>query len=66
MRGVLSGDIQDAKRDMVLLNAAAALMVGGMTGELAEGVEIARQSIDSGAALSKLERLVSHSQEMAQ
>jgi anthranilate phosphoribosyltransferase len=66
MRGVLSGDMQNAKRDVVLLNAAAALVVGGMTDELAEGVEIARQSIDSGAALSKLEGLVSYSQEFTQ
>jgi anthranilate phosphoribosyltransferase len=46
------------RRDIVLLNAAAALMVSGRAGDLKEGVDAAAGSIDSGKALSKLERLI--------
>lgn len=49
VRSVLSGDA-GAARDVVLLNAAAALMVGGRADTLKEGVGIAAESIDSGAA----------------
>lgn len=44
-------------RDTVLLNAAAALIVAGRTGDLKDGVAIAAKSIDQGAALSALETL---------
>lgn len=47
-----------AYRDAVLLNAAAALVVAGKVNSLPEGVEIATESIDSGAAKSKLAALV--------
>ena len=46
-----------AYRDAVLLNAAAALVVAGRASKLPEGVEIARESIDSRAARAKLETL---------
>ena len=46
-----------AYRDAVLLNAAAALVVIGNAGNLKEGVEKARASIDSGAAKQKTEAL---------
>jgi anthranilate synthase/phosphoribosyltransferase len=65
LRGVLSGEIQDAKRDITLLNAAAALVVGGLVDDMADGVELARQIIDSGAALAKLDALIHYSQEIA-
>ncbi|RMF37860.1 MAG: anthranilate phosphoribosyltransferase [Alphaproteobacteria bacterium] len=55
-RALLDG-AEGAYRDAVLLNAAAALMIAGRAGTLAEGVEIARHSIDSGAARSKVELL---------
>lgn len=45
------------KRDVVLLNAAAALMVAGLAGDLREGVERAKAAIDSGAAKKTLESL---------
>jgi anthranilate phosphoribosyltransferase len=45
-------------RDVVLLNAAAALIVGGKTQSLTEGVELAARSIDSGAAQHALDRLI--------
>jgi len=56
LRGVLSGEA-GAYRDAVLLNAAAALVVAGRAATLPEGVEIASESLDSGAALEKLEGL---------
>jgi len=48
---------KDAKLDIVLMNAAAAIYVSGRAGSLAEGVEMAREAIDSGSALYKLEQL---------
>ncbi len=47
-----------AYRDAVLLNSAAALLVAGRAANLREGAEIARESIDSGAAKAKLAALV--------
>jgi anthranilate phosphoribosyltransferase len=44
-------------RDVVLLNAAAALMVAGRATEVHEGLQIAAHAVDSGAALEKLRRL---------
>jgi anthranilate phosphoribosyltransferase len=57
VRSVLEGET-GARRDIVVINAAAALWVGERAGDLAEGVEKARKSIDSGAALAKLDDLV--------
>ena len=45
------------KRDIVLLNAAAGLQVGGAAGDLAEGITLATASIDSGRALKVLDKL---------
>jgi anthranilate phosphoribosyltransferase len=55
--GVLRGE-RGARRDIVLLNAAAALVASGKTVDLTEGVAVAAQSIDGGKALDKLERLI--------
>jgi anthranilate phosphoribosyltransferase len=57
IRDVLAGK-PGPFRDIVLLNAAAALVVGGKAADLAEGVAMAARSIDSGAARRALERLV--------
>ncbi len=46
------------RRDIVLLNAGAALVVAGCAGDFKEGIAMAAQSIDSGAAMGKLEALV--------
>lgn len=61
IRQILSGQT-GTKRDVVLLNAAAGLVVGGKAKALGEGIEMARASIDSGKALSCLERLVALTQ----
>ncbi|MBI4484036.1 MAG: anthranilate phosphoribosyltransferase [Acidobacteria bacterium] len=50
-----------ARRDIVLMNAAAAIMAGERAANLKEGVKLAAESIDSGAALQKLENLISRS-----
>ena len=46
------------RRDLVLLNAGAAIYVGGLAAGLGEGVEKAAEAIDSGAARELLDRLV--------
>jgi anthranilate phosphoribosyltransferase len=55
LRGVLAGD-DGTEGKLALLNAAAAIYVGGRAGSLSEGVERARESIESGAATRTLER----------
>jgi anthranilate phosphoribosyltransferase len=55
-RRVLAGEPGPA-RDLVLLNAAAAIYVGDAATDLADGVHAAEQAIDSGAAAKVLERL---------
>ncbi len=57
-RAVLEGE-RSARRDLVLLNAAAAIYVGGKAEDFGSGVAAARESIDSGAAAGVLSRLVS-------
>ncbi|MCW4005667.1 MAG: anthranilate phosphoribosyltransferase [Candidatus Bathyarchaeota archaeon] len=48
----------DAKRDIVLVNSAAAIMVGGGAEDFSSGMDVARESIGSGAAYRKLKMLV--------
>ena len=55
-RALLNGQI-GAYRDAVLLNTAAALLVAGKAADLKEGVALARTSIDSGAALARIDTL---------
>lgn len=55
-RALLGGE-SGAYRDAVLLNAAAALVIAGVAPDLKAGVERAAESIDSGAALSRIETL---------
>ena len=62
MRRVLSGE-GGPLRDFTLLNAAAGLVAAGRAVELLDGVAIAAESIDSGAALEKLDAFVSVSNE---
>ena len=57
LRAILAGKERGARRDMVLANAAAALLVGGKVGDLRAGVKLAAELIDSGAARKKLDEL---------
>ena len=65
IRAVLGGET-GPKRDIVLMNAAAALVAGAKARDLKEGVEQAARSIDGGAARAKLEALIALSQKLAQ
>ena len=58
VRAVLSGQRNDEARDLVIVNAAAALTVGGVASDLREGVRLATESIDAGMAIRKLDQLV--------
>lgn len=60
VRGVLAGTEHGAARDVVLVNAAAALLVAGRVDTLADGVPVAARSIDDGSALRSLERWIEH------
>lgn len=59
VRDILSGRERGPKRDAVLLNAAAALFVAGKTKSLAEGWDLAGETIDGGRADKKLAELAS-------
>ncbi len=56
LRGVLSGSLNGTRKNAVLLNAAAAL--SAETGDLSQGFALALGSLESGAALAKLDALV--------
>ena len=54
---LLEGE-KTAYRDIVLLNAAAALMVAGRAKDILAGMQLASQALDSGAARAKLQALI--------
>jgi len=62
VRRILDGET-GPKRDMVLLNAAAAFVAAGLDSDFTQGVERARDAIDSGRAREKLDSLVHFTQE---
>jgi len=62
IRSIFSG-AEGGKRDAVLLNAAGAIAAGGLARDLGEGVGLAREAIDSGAAGERLEALIAFSLE---
>ena len=64
MNGVLSGERGPA-RDIVLLNASAALAAGNAVDNLKQGIMAASESIDSGKAMGKLRALAELSQKLA-
>lgn len=57
IKNILSGISTDAQRDVVLLNSAFAIHVSGAAATLEKGLEMARNSINSGSAASKLTEL---------
>lgn len=54
---ILKGEERGPKRDIVLINAACGLYLGGKAKDIKEGIELAKESIDSGKALEKLQLL---------
>jgi len=65
VRAMLQGE-KGAKRDIVLLNAAAGLLATEKAADFQEGLNLAAESIDSGRALNKLEQLIRLSQRLEQ
>jgi anthranilate phosphoribosyltransferase len=57
IRGILDGE-PGPRRDIVLANAAVALVAAGLAGDFREGARLAAQSIGSGAAAAKLDALI--------
>lgn len=58
IRTILTGQEKGARRKIVVLNAALAIVAGEKAGTLREGIAVAEGCIDSGAALKKLETLI--------
>jgi anthranilate phosphoribosyltransferase len=57
IEGILSGKITGPKRDLTVVNAAGGFVVAGLAKDLKEGIELAREEIDSGRSLEKLRAL---------
>lgn len=57
-RDILAGKITGAKRDIVLLNAGAALFCAGAAESIQDGVNLAAEMIDSGKALKKIDEMI--------
>ncbi len=57
MRGILSNQESRERTDFALLNAGAGFYVAEKTSSIADGVRFAREVLDSGAAIRKLEHL---------
>jgi anthranilate phosphoribosyltransferase len=55
---ILRGEGKKSQRDVVLLNAGAAIFVGGGAKDIKSGIKLAERSIDSGAASKKLEEMI--------
>ena len=60
IRAVFAGE-EGARRDAILLNAAGAIAAAGHAADLREGLELARETVDSGAASARLDELVAFS-----
>ncbi|MCK8600659.1 anthranilate phosphoribosyltransferase [Desulfoferrobacter suflitae] len=63
-RQILAGE-KGPKRDVVVVNAAAALIAAGVAGDFADGVKQAENSIDSGSAAAKLDALIQYTRDNA-
>lgn len=63
-RNIFSGAEKGRKLDIVLLNAGAAIYIGGRAESIAEGIEKARETIQSGKAMAKLDEFVKYTNEI--
>ncbi|MEP7341919.1 MAG: anthranilate phosphoribosyltransferase [Acidobacteriota bacterium] len=57
VRAILAGERKDVARDLVLINAAASLFVAGIAHDFNDSINLARQALEDGAALNRLELL---------
>ncbi|MBQ9898758.1 MAG: anthranilate phosphoribosyltransferase, partial [Ruminococcus sp.] len=57
-KGILSGEIKGHKRNAVLMNAGAAIYIGGKAGSIADGIKLAAELIDSGRALEVMNKVI--------
>ena len=64
-RAILSGEVTGTRRNAVLLNAGCAIYAAGKASDIAEGVRIAAEKIDSGEALAVLDKFIRVSNEVA-
>jgi anthranilate phosphoribosyltransferase len=64
IRGVFRGE-NGGRRSAILLNAAGAIAAAGLAADLREGLELAREAVDSGAAGERLEQLIDYSRAAA-
>ena len=58
VRGILSGSVTGARREIVLMNAGAGLFISGKAASFEDGVQRAAELIDSGAALRKVDEMI--------
>ena len=58
LRGILDGSVAGAKRNVALINAAAAIVAGEKADRIEDALTLAEKSLDSGAARNKLEQLI--------
>jgi anthranilate phosphoribosyltransferase len=65
LKDVLSGEEEGAARDVILLNAGAAVYVSGRAKTLEEGVRLAGEAIESGAATEALESFIRATRRLA-
>ncbi len=65
-RNILGGRENGARRDVVVLNAAAALVAAGKAADLSAGIRLANESIDSGAAQEVLDKFVAFTRQFGQ
>ncbi len=64
LRAILSNEVEGPKRDVVVLNAAAAIAAANVVDNIKEAIPLAEESLKSGAALKKLEALIAFSQKV--
>ena len=64
IHAVFAGE-KGSRRNAILLNAAGAIAAGGHAEDLREGLELARNAVDSGAAAARLQQLIAFSEQVA-
>ncbi|HEY1367510.1 MAG TPA: anthranilate phosphoribosyltransferase [Gaiellaceae bacterium] len=62
IRAVFDGE-DGGRRDAILLNAAGAIAAAGLAEDLGEGIELAREAVDSGGAAARLDELIAFTRE---